>query len=153
MSLALSFISNLKKKNSDSSPDSLTPDQDLPETSRRISVITKQQGTVASPPPLPQQHAPSKVSSYPSSNLSKRNRSSSGRPLSALFPTHQVSVADAERQPTTELELEPVFGHFNTQSNKLYYEGYLLRLNDLDSCKFGSDSAHTLVKVKRLTMF
>ena len=58
--------------------------------------------------------------------------------MSALFPTHQVSLEEVEFESTPELE--PIFSYLSTQANKLYYEGYLLRLNDLDisECAVGS---------------
>ena len=41
-------------------------------------------------------------------------------------------------EPETTPELEPIFSYLNTQANKLYYEGYLLRLNDLDISEFNN---------------
>lgn len=33
-------------------------------------------------------------------------------------------------------ELQPIFSFLNSHSNKLYQEGYFLKLNDLDSREF-----------------
>jgi hypothetical protein len=35
-------------------------------------------------------------------------------------------------------ELQPIFTFLNSHSNKLYQEGYFLKLNDLDSREFGN---------------
>lgn len=49
-----------------------------------------------------------------------------------MFPQHLPLVEDpAEHIP----ELEPIFSFLTRQSNKLYQEGYFLKLNDLDTRK------------------
>lgn len=35
----------------------------------------------------------------------------------------------------TPPELQPIFTHLNSHTNKLYQEGYFLKLHDLDSSK------------------
>lgn len=37
-------------------------------------------------------------------------------------------------------ELQPIFSFLNSHSNKLYQEGYFLKLNDLDSREFSEFS-------------
>lgn len=34
----------------------------------------------------------------------------------------------------TPAELQPIFAYLNSHANKLYQEGYFLKLNDLDTC-------------------
>ena len=41
-------------------------------------------------------------------------------------------------------ELQPIFTFLNSHSNKLYQEGYFLKLNDLDSREFGNRCIHPL---------
>jgi CCR4-NOT transcriptional complex subunit CAF120 len=55
------------------------------------------------------------------------------RPVSMAF-THQAPQTDIARD--TLPELLPVFSFMNSQSNKLYQEGYFLKLNDLDTRMF-----------------
>lgn len=33
----------------------------------------------------------------------------------------------------TPAELQPIFAYLNSHANKLYHEGYFLKLNDLDT--------------------
>lgn len=52
-----------------------------------------------------------------------------------------MSMVQAYQPPLMEIghdvipELQPVFSFLNSHSNKLYQEGYFLKLNDLDSRK------------------
>lgn len=55
------------------------------------------------------------------------------RPASMAF-TYQAPQTDIARD--TLPELMPVFSFLNSQSNKLYQEGYFLKLNDLDTRTF-----------------
>lgn len=52
----------------------------------------------------------------------------SSRPGSMLF---QQPLMETSRD--TEPELVPIFQYLNSHSNKLYQEGYFLKLNDLDT--------------------
>lgn len=56
-----------------------------------------------------------------------RNRSNSGRPLS-IVQTFQPPVMDVGDD--TIPELQPIFTFLNSHSNKLYQEGYFLKLDD-----------------------
>ena len=59
-----------------------------------------------------------------------RERSSSMRPMS-MVQTYQPPVMEIAQD--TIPELQPIFTFLNSHSNKLYQEGYFLKLNDLDS--------------------
>ena len=59
-----------------------------------------------------------------------RERSSSLRPMS-MVQTYQPPVMEIAHD--TIPELQPIFSFLNSHSNKLYQEGYFLKLNDLDS--------------------
>jgi hypothetical protein len=72
--------------------------------------------------------SPADGSSDPS-NPSKPNRSST-RPLSMAI-TYQPPKTDTTQD--TLPELLPVFNFLNTHANKLYQEGYFLKLSDLDT--------------------
>ena len=54
---------------------------------------------------------------------------SNARPMSML-PLQQPPLMDVTRE--TVPELEPILSFLNSQSNKIYHQGYFLKLNDLD---------------------
>jgi CCR4-NOT transcriptional complex subunit CAF120 len=71
----------------------------------------------------------------PSPTTQQRFRSDSrsdltSRPMSMLY-THQPPIMDLAHD--TLPELQPIFTFLNSHSNKLYQEGYFLKLHDLDS--------------------
>lgn len=65
-----------------------------------------------------------------------RNRSNSGRPLS-IVQTFQPPIMDVGED--TIPELQPIFTFLNSHSNKLYQEGYFLKLDDQNTrtCHLG----------------
>ena len=73
--------------------------------------------------------------SSPSPTTQQRFRSDSrsertSRPMSMVY-THQPPIMDLAQD--TLPELQPIFTFLNSHSNKLYQEGYFLKLHDLDS--------------------
>lgn len=48
----------------------------------------------------------------------------------SMIQTYQPPVTDVTQD--TIPELQPIFTFLNSHSNKLYTEGYFLKLNDLD---------------------
>lgn len=95
---------------------------------------------VSQPPPRfetptpPPETPPPLLDSSPagSSGPPKPGRLSS-RPESMLF-THTPPLVDTGDD--TPAELQPIFSLLNSHANKLYHEGYFLKLNDLDSRMF-----------------
>ncbi|KFH40453.1 hypothetical protein ACRE_088810 [Hapsidospora chrysogenum ATCC 11550] len=87
-----------------------------------------------SPPPTPPPcgddngHG-SPLNNSPSSSVRRRNRSSS-RPLS-MVQTYKPRIMDVTEE--TLPELQPIFSFLNSHSNKLYHEGYFLKLDDQNS--------------------
>ena len=67
----------------------------------------------------------------PTSAQQQRNRSDSrtSRPMS-MIQTYSPAMMDTG---DTIPELQPIFSYLNAHSNKLYQEGYFLKLHDLDS--------------------
>ena len=61
-----------------------------------------------------------------------RERSSS-RPMS-MIQTYQPPLMDVARD--TLPELQPIFTFLNSHGNKLYQEGYFLKLDDQDTCMY-----------------
>lgn len=53
------------------------------------------------------------------------------RPTS-IFQAYQPPMMEVAKD--TLPELQPIFSFLNSHSNKLYQEGYFLKLNDLDAC-------------------
>ena len=64
------------------------------------------------------------------------------------FSSRPMSMVGAYQPPLMEIaqdtipELLPIFTFLNSHSNKLYQEGYFLKLNDLDSRKIASTCGH-----------
>ncbi|KAK4042088.1 hypothetical protein C8A01DRAFT_44861 [Parachaetomium inaequale] len=81
-------------------------------------------------PPSEAEHAatPTSLDNSPSSSPTRRSRRSS-RPLS-MVQTYQPPVMAVTEQ--TLPELQPIFTLLNSHSNKLYQEGYFLKLDDQD---------------------
>ncbi|ROV89968.1 hypothetical protein VMCG_10118 [Cytospora schulzeri] len=77
-------------------------------------------------PPSPI-HPSSPVDTPVTNSPKGRNRSNSGRPLS-IVQTFQPPLMDVSDD--TIPELQPIFTFLNSHSNKLYQEGYFLKLDD-----------------------
>lgn len=90
------------------------------------------QGTFTNITPSSSSHNVSKISTSspnpPRGNIETRT---SSRP-SSMIQAYQPLMMDVD---DTIPELLPVFTFLNSHSNKLYQEGYLLKLNDLDARK------------------
>ena len=52
------------------------------------------------------------------------------RPASTIFSSKPPQMEVAGNTPA---ELQPIFAYLNSHANKLYHEGYFLKLNDLDT--------------------
>ncbi|KAL2259090.1 hypothetical protein VTK26DRAFT_7362 [Humicola hyalothermophila] len=72
--------------------------------------------------------APKPISRSPSPSIARRSRRSS-RPLS-MVQTYHPPVMDINQD--TLPELQPIFTLLNSHANKLYQEGYFLKLDDQD---------------------
>ena len=81
------------------------------------------------PSPSPQNTA-SPSHDSPTPTRTKTDRQSSSRPMS-MVGAYQPPMMDVAQD--TIPELLPIFTFLNSHSNKLYQEGYFLKLNDLDS--------------------
>ncbi|PYI16532.1 PH domain protein [Aspergillus violaceofuscus CBS 115571] len=79
-------------------------------------------------PPTPDTTSP--VDASPISGTSNAERRISSRPDSTYF-SHNPPLLEFSQD--TPPELQPIFGHLNSHANKLYHEGYFLKLNDLDT--------------------
>ncbi|PYH96407.1 hypothetical protein BO71DRAFT_179405 [Aspergillus ellipticus CBS 707.79] len=85
-------------------------------------------------PPLradtPSSDTPSPLDASPISATPNGERRVLSRPESALF-SHNPPLLEFSQD--TPPELQPIFGYLNSHANKLYHEGYFLKLNDLDT--------------------
>ncbi|RKF61133.1 putative ph domain protein [Erysiphe neolycopersici] len=61
-------------------------------------------------------------------NMPRERVYSSSKSMSMLFHTHQPPILDADQN--TLPELQPIFTLLNDHANKLYQEGYFLKLDD-----------------------
>ena len=77
----------------------------------------------------PSSDTPSPLDASPISGTPNTERRVLSRPESALF-SHNPPLLELSQD--TLPELQPIFGYLNTHANKLYHEGYFLKLNDLD---------------------
>ena len=65
-----------------------------------------------------------------------------------------MSMVQTYQPPLMEIgqdvipELQPIFSFLNSHSNKLYQEGYFLKLNDLDSRKEAQSSFSEVTDVE-----
>ena len=95
------------------------------------------QAEKTAPPLQPQPEAPSVPSiqheALPAQDSPRprtRTERSSSRPMS-MVQTYQPPVMEVAQD--TIPELQPIFTFLNSHANKLYQEGYFLKLNDLDT--------------------
>lgn len=106
------------------SPTSASP-SNAPYSSAREEVYTS-----SSP-----QHLAGPARDSPPPARTKAERPQSSRPMS-MIQTYQPPLMEIAQD--TIPELQPIFTFLNSHSNKLYQEGYFLKLHDLDSrrCRF-----------------
>jgi len=86
-----------------------------------------QQDTIGSADP---KHVAAPARDSPTPLRTREQRSSSIRPMS-MVQTYQPPTMEIAGD--TIPELQPIFTFLNSHGNKLYQEGYFLKLNDLDS--------------------
>ncbi|KAK2809415.1 hypothetical protein FQN50_003874 [Emmonsiellopsis sp. PD_5] len=126
----LSFISagrGLSKNNNSSNNNAASPSPSSTPTpaasASAPSFFSRQRTSTASPSVDP-------ASNGADSMLRKQDQSGSGsRPASAMLTQPPAANPGSDVIP----ELEPIFTFLSAQSNKLYQEGYFLKLNDLDT--------------------
>lgn len=102
---------NLKKKHHPSNP---FPNHNIDSVRRP-----------ATPPARPDYGSP--LNGSPTSSPPQQRQRSSSRPLS-MVQTYQPPIMDINED--TIPELQPIFTLLNSHSNKLYQEGYFLKLDD-----------------------
>lgn len=104
------------------------------------------------PPPEPissasPQHFAGPAQHSPSPRRTRTERSSS-RPMS-MVQAYQPPMMEVAQD--TIPELQPIFTYLNSHSNKLYQEGYFLKLNDLDTRKLRLQPDRSFVMLKYCT--
>lgn len=81
------------------------------------------------------------------SSPKRRRERASSRPMS-MIQTYQPSVMDVAHD--TLPELQPIFTFLNSHGNKLYQEGYFLKLDDQDNRMYLSSSHRPLSNMAKL---
>ncbi|KAK7741133.1 hypothetical protein SLS63_000686 [Diaporthe eres] len=119
----MSQLSGHSRQNSHSSTPNSSPPHDGPNPLRAPNPHRNSTPIQPSSPI----HPSSPVDTPATSNPQGRNRSNSGRPLS-MVQTFQPPLMDVGDD--TPPELQPIFTFLNSHSNKLYQEGYFLKLDD-----------------------
>lgn len=99
------------------------------------------------PPSHPDYGTPVNGSPRDSNSPSQRARSTS-RPMS-MVQTYQPPLMDINED--TIPELQPIFTFLNSHSNKLYQEGYFLKLDDQNSRTSAPHSRPSTLRCRRLT--
>nr|KMM70385.1 PH domain-containing protein [Coccidioides posadasii RMSCC 3488] len=124
----LSFISAGRRGSKNNPPSPPTPQSDS-----SISPVKSSSANGFQAASLPQE-VPNPVSGNSPRATPQRPNRTNARPVSTVLQQQQQQVVpsvDAENVPLPELE--PIFSYLNSQSGKLYYEGYFFKLNDLDN--------------------
>ncbi|KAK8229603.1 hypothetical protein HDK77DRAFT_486207 [Phyllosticta capitalensis] len=112
------------------SPRSKTPAADAPSSPKHSSTPDKSSSSPITPPSASSHNLDNFNSSSPTAAQRSRSDSRpSSRPIS-MVQTHQPPVMDVAQD--TLPELQRIFQYLNSHSNKLYQEGYFLKLHDLD---------------------
>jgi CCR4-NOT transcriptional complex subunit CAF120 len=126
-----SFINNFTKSR-DAPTTTTSPFSPIPAPAR-------QQETTNNHDPAQTYMTPATTSPRPYNNITAddsprqgRERSSS-RPMS-MIQTYQPPLMDVAQD--TLPELQPIFTFLNSHGNKLYQEGYFLKLDDQDTCTY-----------------
>lgn len=102
--------------------------KDRPEQRHRASSASVALNKAPSRVDTPSSDTPSPQDASPTGLSSNERRMS--RPGSTIFSHDPPFI---EISPDTPPELQPIFTFLNSHANKVYHEGYFLKLNDLDT--------------------
>lgn len=129
--LVMSFMSQFSNKDSKNSPP-VSPVVAAPPSQQRQPTPSSQPALPNTPPSAVHQNV---VNPSPQPRLQRARAQSNPppRPLS-MVQTYQPPLMEVNEQ--TIEELQPIFGLLNSHGNKLYQEGYFLKLHDQDNRKF-----------------
>ncbi|OBT61860.1 hypothetical protein VE03_08816 [Pseudogymnoascus sp. 23342-1-I1] len=127
----LSFMSNFSNRDTRASKTPSPPTDTIPFPTFPEKPVQPQQQDVyraSSPPRGPQQ--PSNIRGSPTRREQVQRNRANSRPIS-MVQTYQPPLMELGQD--TLPELQPVFTYLNSHSNKLYQEGYFLKLDDQNS--------------------
>ena len=65
-----------------------------------------------------------------------------------MIQTYQPPLMDVAQD--TLPELQPIFTFLNSHGNKLYQEGYFLKLDDQDTCRSSNALRRTLANITKM---
>lgn len=120
----MSQFSGHSNRDSNNPTPSSSPPNDGPTPLRTANLHRKSTTPIQPSSPV---HPSSPIDTPVTNSPVGRNRSNSGRPLS-IVQTFQPPLMDVGED--TIPELQPIFTFLNSHSNKLYQEGYFLKLDD-----------------------
>jgi hypothetical protein len=120
--IVMSFMSSFSNRDSQNGSPQPSSAQNKSDSFRNEQ---ENRGQTASPP-VPPQHASDMGTGESPQPRTQRERAPS-RPMS-MVQTYQPALMDVTQD--TLPELQPIFTFLNSHSNKLYQEGYFLKLDD-----------------------
>ncbi|KAF4635462.1 hypothetical protein G7Y89_g2635 [Cudoniella acicularis] len=125
----LSFMSNFSNRDAQSSPASATapPAQNRQESFKYEAPRQDNAREGTATPTGPSTHPYNMDGSSPQPRVQRERAPSSSRPMS-MVQTYQPPLMDVSQD--TLPELQPIFTFLNSHANKLYQEGYFLKLDD-----------------------
>ena len=94
------------------------------------SPTSPRHGTFTNITPSSSSHNVSRISTASPNPPRNRNEVRTSSRPSSMIQAYQPTMMDTD---DTIPELLPIFTYLNSHSNKLYQEGYFLKLNDLDA--------------------
>lgn len=119
-------MSNFSNRDSQSSPTQSSGAQKQVDSFRQYDPPRQDYGRAPSTPPGTSMH-PNNMSAGESPQPRVQRERAPSRPMS-MVQTYQPPLMDVSQD--TLPELQPIFTFLNSHSNKLYQEGYFLKLDD-----------------------
>jgi CCR4-NOT transcriptional complex subunit CAF120 len=119
-------MSNFSNRDSQNDPMQTSAPQNKLDPSK-YDPTRQDHGKAPATPPGPAQHSNSTSAGQSPQSRLQRDRTPSSRPMS-MVQTYQPPLMDVSQD--TLPELQPIFTFLNSHSNKLYQEGYFLKLDD-----------------------
>lgn len=122
----LSFMSSFSNRDSQSSPAQTSTPPKRTDAFPKFEQPGQDHGRAPSTPPGPSMH-PNNMNAGESPQPRVQRERAPSRPMS-MVQTYQPPLMDVSQD--TLPELQPIFTFLNSHSNKLYQEGYFLKLDD-----------------------
>jgi hypothetical protein len=125
-------MSSFSNRDSTSNPAQSSVPHKQVDSFKKYEPPRQDSGRGPSTPPGPSQH-PNDVNSGESPRSRAQRERAPSRPMS-MVQAYQPPMMDVSQD--TLPELQPIFTFLNSHSNKLYQEGYFLKLDDQNTRKY-----------------